>query len=218
MAATQGHFYSIFFFLFTLHPVSSQPQWWTEEQVIPVDNPGATAFAYDSNGNPRLMYTDWYTGVWYAERDGAGTWNVKSVAPNGGQVDIQTEWLALDDYDRPHTTYIDFPTGMVTYAWRDAAGQWYYEEVGPAAGGPSLALDSQGYPHIGCPGCEGEVCGVLKHFWKDPGGWNQEVVHPGPVGAVGYIRVDNTNNCSVTFPTEIDESCWEFFKISPFRF
>ena len=136
-------------------PGITPPYLWDKETVPGTDNlAGYTSIAVDNDNEihasfherggdgHKIRYATGEFGAWSTED---ATWN-------------DTGWynsIAVDEDDRPHIA--EFLNGMLYLNWRDADGDWHWEIVddgirpdNPHSVGSycSIALDSQGRPHI----------------------------------------------------------------------
>ncbi|MCK5290429.1 MAG: fibronectin type III domain-containing protein [Thermoplasmata archaeon] len=122
----------------------------TSWQVEVVDSVGRvgyyTSLALDDNWYPHIAYNDLTnTDLKYARWDGL-TWHVETVDSPGITGDHAS--LVLDAFDRPHISYSS--STVLKYAKFNGV-TWDFEIVDGYAWArwTSLALDSNGYPHIG---------------------------------------------------------------------
>jgi hypothetical protein len=178
--------------LLSVHaPITSALEWHIEE-VDTLGNAGyENCLVLDGAGYPHISYLCDYPGgycpeVWYAYRDSSG-WH-KEMADHSwdGHQILGRSSLALDGSGYPHISYVhhidNCPTAVdgITYAWKDDSG-WHFDGLGEdwtAYFHTSLALDADGYPHVGY-GCDrggimpymGVVCS-----YQDASGWHDELV------------------------------------------
>jgi hypothetical protein len=131
----------------------------------------------DSGGHLHFVYA--YSYLHYLWQDSQG-WH-QLVLDNG--IDSYNDpSLALDESGRPHVSYSS--GGVLKYAYLEepAAGAgvdqsgWHVETVQTPGEGwhPSLALDSDGWPHITF--VDGAYGGNLVYAWRDEAGWHSETV------------------------------------------
>jgi FlgD Ig-like domain len=135
------------------------------------------SLAMDSQGNPRIAFTDGFN-LEYAEKSG-GAW-ASSVVTNTGE-DCS---LALDDLDNPHISFHDDITGDLRYATR-IGGAWTIESVdtaGVTGRATAIALATGGSPSIAYIGN-----GQLRFAFRLGGTWTIEVVNP---SAQGFPSID----------------------------
>lgn len=120
-------------------------------QVVTVANTGDaqdfcwhTSLSLDTSDWPHIAYFDWIDlRTKYAHFDGAA-WQIQSVGEIGGS----NPSLALDGLDHPHLTYTPVGGGL-GYTYYNGS-TWINTTVDAAQAweGSSLALDTQGWPHI----------------------------------------------------------------------
>jgi hypothetical protein len=117
-----------------------------------------TSIALDSKNNPHLSYIT-PQGLEYAIWNGS-TWNIQTVDKATSDKGNKECSLALDSKDSPHIAYIKYElkhpeddlrliysSSELRYAdWNGSA--WNIQFLAGASSSPSLALDSQGNPHI----------------------------------------------------------------------
>jgi hypothetical protein len=104
------------------------------------------SLALDSDGHPHISYYD-YTNYALKYAYWTGSIWVSETVDSSGDVGGDTS-LVLDSYDHPHISYYDYTNHALKYAyWTGTV--WVSEIVDSAWGRySSLALDSDGYPHI----------------------------------------------------------------------
>jgi hypothetical protein len=152
-----------------------------------------SSIAIDSEGHAHISYYDWsYMGVRYAKWDGS-SWNIETV--DSGHV-IGWTGLALDNGNNPHVVYPwHLPEGEVRYATQ-VGGQWNIEAVdvsGAGVGyGPSIALDSNDFPHVSYAMGDG----LRLHYAKWNGSaWNTEIPDPSThINSHSYISLALDSN------------------------
>jgi LPXTG-motif cell wall-anchored protein len=171
---------------------------WTTQTV---DSSGEVrdhpSIALDSSGNPHIAYavTD---GLKYASWDGK-TWNSQNV-------DIGVNpYLVLDSSGVPHIIYIGVDkTGglnILKYAVKTNSG-WNIQKVDQtdASSYNSLALDSQGNPHISYFFSDGRTYGFLKYASGSSSGWSiKDVEQAGNYGDACSLALDKTGNPNISY-------------------
>ena len=126
-----------------------------------IDRGYMNSLALDSNDNPHIAYIAWFwevdwdsLEVWYTWKEG-NEWQIEVVDKWDGIEPLGWHWegqisLALDASDVPHISYRN--EDRLYFGRRDpGTGEWVREMIDPTAGTgryTSLAIDSQGYPHI----------------------------------------------------------------------
>ena len=143
----------------------------------PGDSGRSTSIALDDSEYPCICFSAG-NGVYYVYQDGSG-WNDIEHVGGGGEPE-----MVLDADYYPHVAYshynVDAGEQYLKYAYKDGSG-WYSEivlDTGHSVNYPSLALDSNGYPHIlyyylEDPAYENK----LKYAYKDGSGWHVETVN-----------------------------------------
>ena len=159
------------------------------------------SIAVDSHGYPHVAYTN-YTqrlsgDLWtlkYAYRD-SNAWHIMSVDIGQADVRIAGVSIAIDSNDNPYILYekiygkIGRYETTLNFAHKTSNG-WQYgsplnihgEHIGDY---PSLALDSNDYPHIAY---YNSSTGEIKYAYQDASGWHLETVTRTADG-MGYMRV-----------------------------
>ncbi|MBN1660688.1 MAG: hypothetical protein JXA93_19990 [Anaerolineae bacterium] len=146
------------------------PPW--EVEVVDPDAAGYLSLAIDQVGNPRIAYHA-YGDLGYAWHD-AGVWNLETVEAQPGN----TGWypsLQLDAADNANISYYSAYSETLMYA-SHATTVWQTEMVGDTystAGQTSLALDSNGLPHIAYFDYDH---GLVQYAWNDSSTWHYEVI------------------------------------------
>ncbi len=135
----------------------------------------SVSLALDSRDNPYIAYCDTDSGVLkVAAWDGVG-WSITPVEAGG-----RSPCLKLDRFDVPHLAYLR-PDATVCYAILGPT--WVSETVGSeTATGISLAVDSEGMPHIAYADSrpsppEGAGLG-LRYAYRTAAGWVVQTVDP----------------------------------------
>jgi hypothetical protein len=170
-------------FLYYIIIQSTAPAW--SISIADSDKNGGVGFdssiALDSSGNPHISYIDWNNTLKYAKWDGWG-WSIQIVDTNA-YIHGSTS-IAVDSKGDPRITYChdkpddpDFSFGELKYAvWTHSA--WNLQTVDtPETSGiigkqSSLALDSQGNPHV----CYFEYPDKVKYATSTSSGWEITVV------------------------------------------
>ncbi len=175
---------------------------WNIEVVDPSADGATLSLALDSNGRPGIAYANWSgDGLKYARWTGSA-WNFSVIADAGFAPSLR-----LDANGGPHVAYIT-RTG-VSYASRNGT-DWSNETVDiKSFSSVSLALDSQGVPHVACAsaGWGGDVRYASKN-----GTWTIQVVSHnfggsglsmalGPSGSPGIAFVTNLSLGDLAFAT-----------------
>lgn len=120
--------------------------------------------------------------------------------------------IALDSNNSPHIAYRTRSTSTVMYTelgsngWNGVSLSQVLNMgiIAPDPSGLSLALDSDGNPHISY---YDRWDGNLEYVWRDSNGWHHEPVGPGtymngPLGGPGWtcsLVLDSANNPHVSF-------------------
>ena len=162
-----------------------------------------TSIALDSNGNPHISYYDITKGdLKYASWTGSG-WQLQTV-DSTGDVGWSTS-LELDSSDNAHISYLDSTSAQLKYAaWTDLG--WDIQIVDSVGNAnffqnwlncTSLALDSNGYPHISY--FDG-VMSNLKYAWWNGSSWtNQTVDSLFNVGWCSSLALDSNNRAHISY-------------------
>lgn len=146
-----------------------------------------TSIDLDDSGYAHISYE--YDGLWYAYEDGSG-WHSQTLdyaAPVG-----EFNSLALDGNGDPHISYREDNGGLWTfdfirYAHKDD-GCWHVEvadKVSFNGDVTSLALDGDGYPHIGYNWADAGTS-EPRYAYLDITGWHTETVVD--VGDYDWLR------------------------------
>ena len=165
------------------------------ESKVEMDESSHTSIALDSQGYPHISYHNGTNDdLRYAYKDASG-WHIETV-DSAGDVGYYTS-IALDSQGFPHISYYDETNGDLKYAYKyfnplRQRFEWHIETVdseGDVGKFTSIALDSQGYPHISY---YDRTNGDLKYAYKDASGWHIETVDSeGRVGAFTSIALDS---------------------------
>ena len=185
---------------------------WIKEIVDDFEDSGSNnVLALDSREHPHIVY---YTypgyGVKHANWTGTG-WNIETVdccRHAGGSS------IAIDDSDYPHITYsyrhkVNGPFELRYARWDGSA--WMIEMVDPATNTgrhSSLALDSNGRPHIGYTKITTSFPHVefdLRYARWDGIEWQLEVVEhvPSWIGEVS-LRLDSVGHPRMSYSAYVD--------------
>jgi len=164
---------------------------------------GFTSMALDSRGYPHISYLD--SDNWdlkYARWNGS-SWNVEGV-DTAGKVGSYSS-IAVDSNDNPHISYYEIinysKDGDLKYAkWTGT--NWSIETVdsdGDAGYAlTSIALDSNGYPHIAY--YVDEYYYDLRYARWNGSDWNIEVVDSsGNVGLYPFITLDGNDYAHICY-------------------
>jgi hypothetical protein len=196
-------------------------------------NADAGTLAFDSSGNPHIVYTDGKV-LKYASWSGSN-WNfqtidtIDAVYANAFQTS-----LAFDQKDTPYILYgypttskdisggADYPTEILKLATKKSSN-WNIQTMplSPAINGyGNLALDSKGYPHFVCSENQNRkeypaVSAVLYVSW-DGSAWNtQNVVSNVSLGIyspntnwgnMGFLALDSHDYPHISYITHAPET------------
>jgi hypothetical protein len=128
------------------------------------------ALALDAAGYLYVSYSDWINhNLKYSYQDDAG-WHIQTVDASG-EVGRSTA-LVVDANGYAHISY--HGANGLTHAYQDGSG-WHIEIIDANGTGQSLALDGDGYPHVGYYDL---TLDDLKYAYRDGSGWHIEVIHP----------------------------------------
>ncbi len=190
------------------------PEWST----MTVDNDGPVGMmcniALDGDDRPHVVY--WDRGpapeersLRYAYYDG-NDWNISYVEKGVGFAVGEYGDIAIDSSGHPHVSYsctYEYNTGLgdLRYAYYDGSS-WRVEVVddcGLAGYHTSIALDSQGRPHISYRNQTGFHVGVLKHAYYDGSNWRVTVVESSvDPGFHSSIAIDSHDNPHIAYRYE----------------
>jgi hypothetical protein len=132
-----------------------------------------TSIALDGNGYPHISYSASTANEFkYAYKD-AGGWHLDTIQSGAPEMTS----LAVDGSGTPQ---IGYDIGTLNYAERNGGG-WQtqvLDEVISVGHYPSLALDSQGRPHISHRRDNGDPDGtdVIRYVYKEDGCWYVEEI------------------------------------------
>ncbi len=185
---------------------------WITETVA--NGGGYTSLALDSAGRPHIAYQGGYFGdLVYAHFDGT-TWQ-SEILYSGGTEGESGLWasLELDPAGRPHISFGQhfnsrfYACGALYYIYYDGSA-WQHEpvdgcsEMGMFTAYSTLALDSQGRPHIG---------------YLDLGGGDLKYAHPACV-PVGSASIAGPLALLPNQPGIYQASAWPFTTSVPITF
>lgn len=159
---------------------------WTIETVEAGGLAMIASLALDPSGAPRMAYNSG-AQPHYAWREAGGwTWESLSTPPAPGSrgaersgeiAGVQLIYfvvpsLAIDQVTAaPRIAYVKYPEDDVWYAERSGAA-WTYERLSVIGNAPSLALDSQGRPHVAFQ----DVAAGVTYAVRDEATWTYEPV------------------------------------------
>lgn len=184
----------------------------SEWSTMTVDNDGPVGMmchiALDGGDHPHVIYYNRAAvpeerSLRYAYYD-ANNWEVTDV--DVGDVGQYGD-IAIDSSGHPHVSYnkcFDWKTcrGQLRYAYYDGSS-WHVEVVddsGYAGLHTSIALDSQGRPHIAHRENLAGFDGSLKHSYYDGASWHTEIIESG--ADLGYhtsIAIDSHDNPHISY-------------------
>ena len=186
---------------------------WQIELVDSADDVGRYAsLALDDQGLPHISYCQYdparylCTALKYAHYDRV-EWQIQTV-DSAGDVGEYTS-LALDPANQPHISYFDVSRLELRYA-RYNGGNWQIETIGAGMINPSLAIDSQGRPHISC-----RVMGPqedLGYIHHDGTHWITETLGLGYYGAGNSLALDAADRPHIVFSqyyAHFDGAAWQ---------
>jgi hypothetical protein len=188
-------------------PLGAQEGTWDIQTVDDV-NVISTSLALDNQGNPHIAYTTQEDAVFgslhYASWTGTG-WVTELVDAAPAVVTS----LALDSQDRPHICYTTVEIGDNSLHYAHWTGtDWAIESPDSIVdtnyvSDCSLALDSQGRPHV-CYIAPGVVGHELQYAWLTDTGWDHSLSTFDPES--GYpnscsLALDNLDRPHIGFAT-----------------
>lgn len=158
-----------------------------------------TSVAVDAQGNPHIAYMENANGdIKHAAKSG-GAWVIQVIHAGTGLEGYPFSGLSLklDGSGNPRVAYTHrFNSASVNYAAK-SAGTWTIEVVDANGFTPSLALDSQGNPHIAYYSAGP---GTLKYAHKSGGVWTLETVDARYiVGFTPSIAIDAAGNPHISY-------------------
>ena len=158
--------------------------WHAEVVGMQSDENPSSSIALDASGHPHIAYNDgMFANLRYAREDETG-WHIQNVDEEGSMGS-----LALDTYGYPRISYRAgaSPPFTLGYAYEDAEG-WHFQtvdSVGTHGGASSLAVGTDGFPHISY--YDHAPDNALKYAHFDATGW-----HIQTVDIVGYHTAANS--------------------------
>jgi hypothetical protein len=165
----------------------------------------SASLALDAGGNPHIAYLDAdNSDIKYAYRDGSG-WHTEIVDPRGGdQIS-----LAVDEEGYGHISFV-FQDDLI-YTYMDDTG-WHARTVDSQTGSAgyylrnnSLALDDDGFPHIGYHAefTDPEATLLqdnLRYAYQDASGWyTQTVDSSARVGDHPSLALDSAGQPHISY-------------------
>jgi hypothetical protein len=168
----QSRYIVVMSFLLSTHVLA---QTWNIEIVDSVGSVGRfNSIAIDNQDYPHISYYDWTNhDLKYATWAGSD-WELETV-DSIGMVGRYNS-LVLDPSGLPRIAYFDYPDGGLKYAsWNGSS--WEIDNVDSACSerSISLALDTQGNPHISYWDTSGSLRKVM-HAYRAGSSWETEVV------------------------------------------
>ncbi|MCD4706537.1 MAG: T9SS type A sorting domain-containing protein [Candidatus Sabulitectum sp.] len=157
-----------------------------------------TSIALDSEGHPRIAYTDQDTEeLKYASWNGS-SW-VITVVTTANPIGFKCS-LCIDSEDNPSIAF-DAAIPSITHLWyaRLVGVTWYISLVDPgyAAGlWPSMALDGNDNPHISYLGAYYDD---MRYAVLGPEVWSLYTVESGNVGRYSSIAIDDNNRPHISY-------------------
>ncbi len=125
------------------------------------------SLAIDSKGQPKICYLN-SNKAWdlkLAEHTDEG-WQISTICSN---VSAYKPTLVLDLNDNCHICFIGEDSNTVEYAYWTGS-EWSIQKIEPNAWGPSLALDSNGKPHVSY------TSKYMKYSVGESSNWNIQTV------------------------------------------
>lgn len=181
-------------------PLANEQTAWSTQTAAMDGSFGAIDLALDSNNNPHVVYTGANGLMYYASWDGS-SWKIQSVIQGG-----TPNSLILDSNNVPHILYKG-SNGVTYYASWDGQN-WNYQTV-PSGYGYSLALDSEGKPHVAYAsqlpvsnyptGVTNDIS-MLNYASWDGSNWNIQTVDS-PISYTDsiYLALDQQNNPHIMY-------------------
>jgi hypothetical protein len=157
---------------------------WSIQNVTYDGRVGNSGLAVDSNNNPHIVYTDWR--LIYASWTGED-WSLQIISSEEA-----LGFLVLDSVDNPNIVYSG-ANGALKYAvLKDS--NWSIQTVDTQEGlesTPSLALDSNDYPHILYGYSTGNGNTTVKYAAWNGSSWNFQTVISNSDISFGNIALDS---------------------------
>lgn len=157
--------------------------------------------AVDQNGRPYIAYRHvggfGYSEVRVAYKEG-DSWNIQRLS--GMTTDPEYISIAATPAGQLHISLHDYGDGTLTYITGTAGGNWKDETVDQAGNVgtyTSLAMDSQGYPHIGYHRISYRDA---KYAYQDGKDWHVETVYDQNVsGEYTSLALDSNDRPHMVF-------------------
>ena len=144
-----------------------------------------------------LNYTEGDHGTWYAENIGGTGWVTEAAQVAGyGEGDVaRYPTAAMDADDHAHICFWNRDENQLGYA-TNKTGEWVTEYlVSMRQSICSIAVDSDGYPHIGFS----DIDSYLTHATNESGSWAYEVVGAWRTGRYSSTTVDPLDNVHIAY-------------------
>ena len=184
-----------------LHPDSPRYAWQQPDGTWAVESVGEglvdfSSFALDPSDQPRMSYSVWDSGLWYAFRDASG-WHTEHIYSADYIFAVS---LAVDSSHYPHVGFFDDHPGMgIKYAYYDASG-WHFETVDTEGRDVSLAIGTDDRAHVTYRRDTGE----LLYAYRDAAGWHPEIVDAVSGVDPASIAVDSAGNPHISYNADGD--------------
>jgi len=157
------------------------------------------SIALDGDDHPHISYVNSIDGdLRYARWTGSG-WELQTV-DSLGYVGWRSR-IFLDVDDHPHIAYTSYDSitleaDDLKYAYWDGSA-WHFEGIDADADWPSIALDTEGHPHISY---YDTVKRDLKYVRWDGGAWIiQRIDTEEMVGQYSSIALDNEGQVHISY-------------------
>jgi len=157
---------------------------WTIKQVDKSAGGRYHNAAYDSSGNPHLVYCamtgdngNYIDIVKYATRSTSGTWSITTLASGVVGYGVHCD-IVVDGEDHPHIITAGMNTGVVYFS-NEGSG-WTEEQVDIYGSCTSITVDGDNLPYIAYNGkaTDGKTYLWVSHMMDD-GTWAHETVETG---------------------------------------